>query len=299
MDEAIKSLNNAIESASSLINGIKPEINSEEIEEFSQLCQKCVEIQTRYQLIKKIENCSSLPDDISESDIEKAQSENEKIRHQIQDLQQSNEDIIDPEQLKGLIEESRQTLQELQEKIGKGGDPKIDQLTKSAQEELSHLEQASKENEWYKAAYAKLSSFTGITINDDNSIQIFGTHRVAFTSDDHVILDPPSVSVSDLDPSQEPHNIIISEIIERLASLRDMKDLAKKLNWEIDSSSDAPIVFLHPPPGVTKTQLPATFALIGYNVHPLIKWGDVNVDEFNSMEGKSMYEKMKIFEKNA
>lgn len=299
MDEVISSLDRAIKSASSLINEIKPQISQEEIEEFSQLCKKYIEVQTRYQLVKKIEELSSPPDDISESDIERIQSENEAIRQQIFDLQKSDEDIIDPEELRGLIEESQQTLHDLQEKIGKGGDPRIDQLTKNAQEELSHLEEVAKSNEWYKAAYSKLSSFTGIEINDDNSIQIFGTHRVEFTSSDQVILTPDSVSVSDLDPSKEPHNIIISEIIERIAAFRDMKDLAQKLNWEIDSSQDAPIVFLHPPQGATQTKPPAIFALIGMNIHPLVKWGNVNVDEFNSMNGKSMLDKMKLFEKNA
>lgn len=299
MDEAIKSLDRAIQTASSLINEIKPQISADEIEEFSQLCQKYIEIQTRYQLIQKIESYSSLPDDISESDIEKAQSDNEKIRQQIFALQQSNQDAINPEELRELIDESQKTLRELQEKIGQGGDQRIDQLTKIAQEELSSLEEQAKENEWYRAAYEKLSNFTGIKINDDNTIQILGTHTVEFTSGGQIILSPASVYVGDLDPSNEPHNIIISEIIERLASYRDMKDLSKQLNWEIDSCQEAPIVFLHPPQGSTKTQRPATFALIGMNIHPLIEWGNVNVDEFNSKECKSMYEKMKLFEKDA
>lgn len=293
MNDVISSLDRAIKSATALVNEIQPQINNEEIEDFSRLCQKYIEIQTQYQVIKKIENFNALPDDISENDIQKEQAENEQIRQQIFALQKSNEDMVDPEELRSLIKESQQTLQELREKISKGGNSKIDQDIKMAEEEIAHLDEVAEASEWYKAAYSKLSKFTGIEINDDGSIQIFGTHKVDFTND-QVILDPPSVAVNDLDPLQEPHNVIISEIIERIASLRDMRDIAQKLNWKIDVGNDAPIVFLHSP----QTQSPAIFALIGTPIHPLVKWGNVNVDEFNTLN-KPMIEKMKLYEKSA
>ncbi|OHT15896.1 hypothetical protein TRFO_42233 [Tritrichomonas foetus] len=295
MEAVVHSLEKAIKSATDLCEQIQPQIEDREIEEFSRLCQKFVEIQTKYQIIKALES-NELPENISPDDIQKLQTENEEIKQKISQIQRMNENI-NPNALRELITKSKETLQEITNKLNEGGDPNIDKLARDAKEELAHLEGVAKSNEWYKAAYEKLSKFALIEILDTNSIRLLGTHQVAFQNG-AIILTPNNIFIDDIDPKEEPRNICISEIIERLAAFQNLKDAAQKLNWEIETLPNAPVALLHPP-STGDVESPAMFALIGFSMHPLIRWGNVNVDEFNADTKKSIADKIRAFESKA
>lgn len=295
MQQVISSLDAAIHSASNLINEIHPQISRNEVESFLKLCQKYIEVQTKYQIIKRIENCSDFPNDISERDIQNLQIQNDSIRKQIYELQQTENHGLGQDDLMKLIKESQQTLFELQEKLKGGGNPIIDQKTREGEEEIKRLEQESKENDWYKQAYAKLSKFTDIQILDDNSIEICGNHRITVTEQNQIVLTPPDIPINDLDPLSEPMNVIVSEIVERIAALKSLTELANRLQWNITCNSEAPVVALQPNSSSTP---PALFALMGMNVYPLIQWGKIDVNEFNTNE-KPMFDKIKQFQSQA
>ena len=292
----IASLEKAINSSSELIDKIQSKVSDKDLDDFISIAQKFVEIQTKYLLIKELENYNPTSK-IDHKDLQDAISENEEIKKKIFELQNLN-DKINPDELKSLIDKSKKALFELQQKLINGSDPKIDQMIKDAQTELEHLEESNKSNDWYKAAYQKLSKFTGIEINDDETIKLLGSHTISIQNET-IIMNPNDVFIGDLHLGTVPLSVRISEIIERISALRDLKNLAQKLGWTIDVSNSAPIASLHPPRGITKSSSPAIFALIGCGSHPLIKWGNININEFNSDQNHSLFEKIKSLQSQA
>ncbi|KAH0786713.1 hypothetical protein GPJ56_009345 [Histomonas meleagridis] len=163
---------------------------------------------------------------------------------------------------------------------------------KLAQEELGHLNDLNKANEWYEAAYNKLSKFTGIEIIDENTLRLLGQYDIRIYNNSIQII-PGDIYIEDIDPSQSTIGVCISEIIERIAALNDFKEITQKLGWNMSIMNDAPIVELSPPLNPNNKAL---FALIGYETHPLIEWGNVNVEEFNN-RNQSLLNKIQAYAK--
>jgi hypothetical protein len=289
MDRVVRSLEAAIDSAVSLADDLKPQIQQKDLDEFTAICQKFIELRTKYMLMKTLED-NDFPSDFSSDKLNALRSQNDQMKGQIQSLQRSF-DEIPREQLHALIDESRQTLSNVQAKLRQSKSSNLDELLRLAQEELNHLESSSADYGWYQDAYHKLSEFTGIEVGSDNTIRLLGTHFVSF-SDSSVRIDPDDVFVGDLNPSTSSPGVCISEVIERLTSLNDLRSVAQSLGWRLEIQRNAPMVSLFPSNGSP----PALFALIGYQEHPLVEWGMVDVDEFNGVTEPTV-EKLSRFAK--
>jgi hypothetical protein len=157
-------------------------------------------------------------------------------------------------------------------------------LLKSAQDELSTLERLNESHAWFQAAYSKLSQFSGVEVLEDGKFRLLGSHVVSF-SPSSLRMEPSDVYVGDLDPSTSSKGVCISEVIERLASFRDLADVASRLGWKYTVEQNAPIMNLIPSSGPR-----AVFALLflpgmedfgDTSAHPLVEWGEVDVDAFN------------------
>jgi hypothetical protein len=276
MDRAVRTLESAIDSAVSLSETLKPPMPQKDLDEFTTICQRFIDLRTKYMLMKTLEE-GGFPSDFSPEKLNALRSQNSDLTAQIHALQQSIQDVPTDE-LHSLIDRSRQTLSEVQAKLDEAQGANVEELLRLAQEELAELEAVSANYGWYEEAYKKLSGYTGIEIGSDHTIRVLETHWVRITGDS-LEIDPPEVFVGDLDLSTSSPGVCVSEIIERLSALKDMRAVGRELGWRLEIEDNAPVVSLFPPAGGP----PAMFALIGYQEHPLIEWGEVNVDEFNGI----------------
>ena len=151
-------------------------------------------------------------------------------------------------------------------------------LIKQAQQSVQALKQYTKAQDWYKAALESLSNFTQIKIQNDGSIQIFGYYQVIFDQD-HLHINPPDVYIDDIIRREdEPLGTCIIEVIERILELQDFQKIAQQLGCQIITNESAPLIQIQGLPCPD----PPIFSLIGYQIHPLVQWGTINVEQFNS-----------------
>lgn len=288
MEGKCENLQRAINEVASLMDTISQSVDRNAITEFSRVCQKFVELRTKLSLIEAIDQ-NNIPESINSDRLGEVEAKNDEMRQKIIDLQNSLKEIH-PERVTELLDHSRQTLESVTRKLEESRGSNIDELLKMVMEELAEADRISKSQEWYDRAYAKLSEFTGIEVAEDGTVRVLGTHIVQFTANS-VHIDPPDVFVGDLDPFESSNGVCVSEIIERLAALKDMRNIADTLGYRLETCNDAPLVALFPPSADT----PAIFALIGHKQHPLVEWGNVNVDAFNSNEQPMMDKVRKLF----
>lgn len=276
MDEVIKSLQDAVDSVSQITKEIKAQMSQSEVNGFIDLCQKFIETRTKYMIMQNLKE-NDIPENFSQSELKELQSRNEKIIQEIKNVQRSIQNI-QSEDVDGLIEDSKRTLQTLQTKTKQTQVSDVDDLVSLAQSELNKLDEISKAGKWYQSAYKKLSEFTRIEVINENTLKLFGQYEVTIFKNTIQIV-PNDIYIEDIDPSQELTSICISEIIERISALNDFRVISRKLEWNLKIYDDAPIVELTNPLSPNNKAL---FALIGYETHPLIEWGNVDVEEFNN-----------------
>jgi hypothetical protein len=284
MEEVLSNLQRAIDAASSLASELQSRPSQHDIDDFFSLCQRFIDVHTKCLLAKRIEENDFLSDS-SNGHLESSSARYEELKEEVHTVEQSLQSIA-PDRLQQLINEGKQLLADVTARRDRSN---LGELMRLAQEELSHLEAVAKTHGWYEDAYQRLSDFTGVAVDADGAIRLLGTHVIRFDTHE-VIIDPPSVFVGDLDPFLSSNAICISEVIERIAALRDMERVVRELAWEMEVDRNAPIVSLFPP----NTGIPAVFALIGYLEHPLVEWGNVDVDEFNGLE-QPLVEKLRRF----
>jgi hypothetical protein len=287
MEQVIANLQRAIDAASSLAAELQSRPSQRDIDDFFSLCQRFIDLRTKCLLAKRIED-SDFPSSLSDGHVDSSNARYEALKEEVRSVEQSLQSIA-PDRLQQLITEARQVLADVTARLDHSQAGNLDDLARMTNEELSHLEDVTRTHAWYEDAYHRLSDFTGVAIEADNSVRLLGTHKIQF-SEHGVALDPPTVFVGDLDPSESSTAICISEVIERIAALNDMESAARQLAWEIEVDHGAPIVSLFPP----ETGIPAVFALVGYLEHPLVEWGSIDVDEFNGM-AQPLLEKLRRF----
>ena len=274
MEAKCAALRDAITRASSLLGQLSETVDRRDLEEFTLVCQRFIELKTKFLLIQAIEN-KDLPSKVPFDALHTIEAKNEETSRVIADFQKSIGDL-DPAKISRLVDESRATLESVQSKLDESRDGDIEELLQLAQDELRHVQEAAQSRDWYERAYRKLSEFSGVEVLDDGSVRVLGSHIVRFRGNS-VSIDPQDVFVEDIDPSSSSNGICVSEVIERLNALKHLRSIADSLGWRIEVRRDAPLVALHVP-GIPT---PAILALIGYQQYPLVEWGSANVDAFN------------------
>lgn len=276
MDDVIVALKNAIDEVASITKDVKVHAEQIEVNDFIGLCQNFVETRTRYMIMKNIEE-NETPNKFSQGNMNELQMRNENMIQEIRNVQREIQNIKN-EDVESLIANCQRTLNILQTKTKQTKETDVDELVNLAQSELNQLDEISKAGKWYQAAYKKLSEFTGIEVINENTLKLFGQYEIAIFKNTIQIV-PNDVYIDDIDPSQELIGVCVSEIIERISALSDFKEISRKLEWNLNIYDDAPIVELTNPLSPNKKAL---FALIGYEIHPLIEWGNIDVEEFNN-----------------
>jgi len=276
MEEAIKDLQGALELGEELYKDLRDPIPESELKEFAELCKQFVELRTKYLVLQKIADESPI-EEYDERELEELNRRREKMEEEIKELQQMRVNTEEsPEKLQELIKKGRSMLNEVNEKSALFSGKNINDIGRLAQEEMENINKTMNAYDWYDSAYKKLSEFSGIHIIDNNTIQVLGTHNVFYTSNS-IRVEPSDIYIGDLDVSEEDLRLCVSTIIERLNALKNLKDIALKLNMNLEQEFDAPVVKLVPKNG----KATAVFALMGYDNHPLIEWGSIDINEFN------------------
>jgi hypothetical protein len=277
MESVIAALQRAIDAASSLAAELQTQPSQHEIDDFFSLCQRFIDLRTKCILAKRIED-NDFPPDFSSDHLASAHARYEELKEEARAVEQSLQSI-EPERLQRLIAEAKRLLADVTERLGRSQGADVDELIRLADEELAQLETVATTHGWYESAYRRLSEFSGIRIDEDGTIRLLETHKISFAQSS-VSIDPPSVFVGDLDPSESSNAVCISEVIERIAAFNNLTGVARQIGWEVEVGRDAPIVMLFP----SASAVPAMFALIGYQEHPLVEWGSVDPEEFNVLE---------------
>jgi hypothetical protein len=287
MEQVLVTLQRAIDAASSLAAELQSQPSQRDIDDFFSLCQRFIDLRTKCLLAKRIED-DDFPADFSAGSVEASRARYEQLKEEVRAVEQSLQSI-EPDRLQSLIGEAKQIFADVTARLDRSHGSDLAELMRLAQEELANLESVTKTHGWYEDAYRRLSEFAGIEIDADGAVRLLGTHRITFAATS-VAIDPASVFVGDLDPSASSNAICVSEVIERLAALRDMRAVAEELGWECEVERGAPMVALHAP----DSDFPAVFALIGYQDHPLVEWGNVDVETFNAT-AQPLAEKVRRF----
>ena len=275
MDAKCAALRESIGKVSSFLNQLSESIDTKDFTEFTVVCQRFIELKTKFLLIQAIEN-NDLPTKVPFDALHDIEAKNDEIKKTMGDLERSISDL-NPAGIAQLVDESRAALESIQSTLDETKDGNIEELLQLAQEELQRVQAAAQSRDWYDRAYKKLSEFSGVEVLDNGSVRVLGTHIIRFGADS-IALEPPDVFVSDIDPGLSSHGVCISEVIERLNALKDIRSIVNNLGWRAEVRRDAPLVALHAP-GVAA---PAVLALIGYQQYPLIEWGTADVESFNN-----------------
>lgn len=275
MDAKCAALRESIGKVSSFLNQLSESIDTKDFTEFTVVCQRFIELKTKFLLIQAIEN-NDLPTKVPFDALHNIEAKNDEIKKTMSDLDRSISDL-NPAGIAQLVDESRAALESIQSTLDETKDGNIEELLQLAQEELQHVQAAAQSRDWYDRAYKKLSEFSGVEVLDNGSVRVLGTHIIRFGADS-ISLEPPDVFVSDIDPGLSSHGVCISEVIERLNALKHIRSIVANLGWRAEVRRDAPLVALHAP-GVAA---PAVLALIGYQQYPLIEWGTADVESFNN-----------------
>jgi hypothetical protein len=287
MEPVLAALQRAIDAASSLAAELQSQPSQRDIDDFFSLCQRFIDLRTKCVLAKRIED-DDFPADFSAGSVEASRARYEQLKEEVRAVEQALQSI-EPARLQGLIGEARQVFADVTARLAQSRGPDLAELARLAQEELAGLDAVARTHGWYEEAYRRLSEFAGVAIDADGAVRLLGTHRIAFAPA-AVAIDPPTVFVADLDPSASSHAVCVSEVIERLAALADMRAVADELGWACEVERGAPIVALRAP----GSDAPAVFALIGYQDHPLVEWGNVDVEAFNAA-AQPLVEKIRRF----
>jgi hypothetical protein len=287
MDSSLATLRRAIDAASSLAAELQVRPSPQDIDDFFSLCERFVDLGTKCALGQRT-SADDITPDFSVDQLEPAHVSHEDLKVEVRAIELLLQSI-EPERLQGLISDARRLLDDVSARLERSKGSDLDELMRLAGEELAQLEAVAQTHGWYEDAYRRLSEFTGVAIGEDGSIRLLGTHTMKFAPN-AVSIDPPSVFVGDLDPGESSDAICISEVMERIAALNNLAGAAKALGWEIEGNRDAPIARLFPP----GSGVPAVFALIGYQEHPLVEWGGVDPEEFNGTE-QPLIEKLRRF----
>lgn len=275
MEEEIQGLKQAIEACQKITNGIQNSISQDDFNQFNQLIQLYSELRSKLLLIKKVEDKSIL-EEINSDDANDIQQQIAQIKDQISQIQVISGNL-DPDQIHTLVGEGKKVLNEIQTKIDLCSQVNLDDMVRLAQDEVKQIEEENKMNEWFEAAYKKLSDFAQIELIGDNCFRIMKEYTLNIDGQNFV-LNPNVVFIQDISSQYTPPGICLSEIIERIAAYRDMQEIAAKIGWKTKVAVDAPLISLIPPSN--KPQ--AIFALIGYKEHPLVECGNIDVEAFNN-----------------
>lgn len=272
--EAIQiQLRKAIEEGKKLITELQDKVDSEKIEQFNSICEHFCDLEARFQLAQALESSQGHLN-ITQSDVDEVIAKKDSTELVIKNFEQSV--LGDLDSLQKQIDDGEELLNRMVvEKPDLGKD--YNGLIKLAKDTLVSLKESTKSQNWFKAAYQCLSRFSEISIQNEGSILLFGQYTLTLVGD-KFDLSPPDVYIGDISSAEEQLGFCISEIMERILALRDFQSLSQQLNAKLIVNPDAPLIQLQ---GIGGSDGPI-FALIGYKIHPLVEWGDVDITKFNS-----------------
>jgi hypothetical protein len=289
----VAALQNLVKSGEDLLAGLGASITDDDVRRFIETAQNYVILFIKSHLLEDIKN-DQIIDKANKNELEKMAEKRKEMEIELKSLQETRLNKGDnTENLAELIQQSKTLISAIQENMNNSSSENYDSLVEMCKEEFRKLEEMQKEYDWYNSAYKKLSDFTGLQVinEEEHSFKLLDKYELII-NEDSVKLTGNNVYVDDLNPSTSSNGVCVAQVFERLYALEDMQKCAKSLGWYLVINKDAPICTLTPQSNFDLP--PALVALVGSGSHPLIEWGDVDPEEFNSIEG-SMEEKFRKY----
>ena len=279
-------LNDLLKINKDLKSNLVKEIPREQIDEYCDLCTEFVELRTKYIILEKISDGSAL-EEFYQTELNELNDKRQKMEIEIKQLFNTRLETEEtPENFELLIDNGEKLLKELEKKKKNLNSDDFDQYVLLAKDEIKSLLEINNKMIWYQKAYKKLSDFSGVEVFDENHFLLLKKYHL-YLRNNQILLDPNEICILDIDINT-PLSIIISILIERLTALNDFKNICEKLKLEYEVSKEFPLIFI-----TTKKFSNITFALFGFEDHPLVDCNEIDIDQFNNNSSIPLIEKIK------